>query len=629
MTHCLSELTVVTTRLTAQYTAASAAAAGNLGTTLVSFMMVLALLLALSVSLCCCGSGGGAHHHHASHDAAVAVAGDSGLNQLVLWNEFWLQNCNASSFPRLSSFGITANAGNAQNGAAVTIVGAGSIQGQHRMGPFGDWPRISKDGTMHNGGLPARANLTAAMTKIDAAIGALPAGFSGALYFDMEDWDPLWSLTPLQYRNASLAWVLQRHPELPIAAATAQAQREYESAAKRWLLAPLESARRAHPRAMVGFYNFPKCANAMGCEQFPPGTNASAENDKLGWLWDASSALFPSIYYDFVWHEGPGPIVRESRRLAGLGKKVLPVWWYYGCGSYAKFCSEANQLQQWRQAMAAGSDGFVVWGGGKPTPQGCRNFESYVSNVLGPVARKFTRNKADDGDVNKGHSDGTGESSSFPATIAAAGNDSLAAARVLADHLSPAMPVRVVSPAQARNVPHVAVGFEAALAMGVSAARMATLGDDAYLVSSAHPVPAGSVAVGASRGSLRGAVNGVYSLLRQLGFHTFAPNATARPAAVPVIPSGGWDILVHPWAPEFGGGGLLRKTPESERGVRTCSHMLAEHSMYHALRSNGNPGVEKKNILILTPNCRGPGLFVSGKLAREGWTTPPRTALWA
>lgn len=64
-----------------------------------------------------------------------------------------------------------------------------------------------------------------------------------------------------------------------------------------------------------------------------------------------------------------------------------------GCGSYSKFCSEANQRKQWEQAVAAGCDGFVVWGGGKATPEGCRTFEIYVSTVLGPVARNVTKRR--------------------------------------------------------------------------------------------------------------------------------------------------------------------------------------------------------------------------------------------
>ena len=74
------------------------------------------------------------------------------------------------------------------------------------------------------------------------------------------------------HRNASVAWVLQRHPGLSAAEATAEAQREYEAAAKLWLLAPLEAALRAHPRALVGYYNYPKCAAGMQCEQMPPDT---------------------------------------------------------------------------------------------------------------------------------------------------------------------------------------------------------------------------------------------------------------------------------------------------------------------------------------------------------------------
>ena len=226
--------------------------------------------------------------------------------------------------------------------------------------------------------------------SIDAAIAALPTDFHGSLYFDMECWDPLCEVTAPQYRNASIAWVLQRHPGLAPAAVAAQAQAEYETAAKRWFLAPLESARRLRPLAKCGYYNYPKCANGMKCQQFPTGTNASALNDRLGWLWRASSSLFPTIYYDFVWHGGPGPIVRESRRLAGAAGLVLPVWWYFGCGSYTKFCSSANQQSQWREAVTADADGLVVWGGIKATPHGCQTFESYVRTVLGPIAKNFT-----------------------------------------------------------------------------------------------------------------------------------------------------------------------------------------------------------------------------------------------
>jgi hypothetical protein len=233
--------------------------------------------------------GAGGVHPYYSRLQETTLPSSLDNSSRVLWNEFWLQQCNASSFP-LSQFGIAANARNAQNGDVVTILGGGSLEGQHRQGPFMDWPKISKDGTMQNGGLPQRANLSAAMHRIDAAIAALPPGFHGSLYFDMESWDPLWGMTPPQYRNASLAWVLQRHPGLSRGAAIAQAQTEYEAAAKSWMMAPLQSVRRQRPRALVGYYNYPKCADRMQCEQYPAGSNASAMNDQLSWLCAVSSS---------------------------------------------------------------------------------------------------------------------------------------------------------------------------------------------------------------------------------------------------------------------------------------------------------------------------------------------------
>eukprot|EP01051_Picozoa_sp_SAG22_P006310 SAG22_NODE_407_length_10957_cov_5.081691_3_plen_451_part_00 len=136
----------------------------------------------------------------------------------------------------------------------------------------------------------------------------------------------------------------------------------------------------------------------------------------------------------------------------------------------------------------------------------------------------------------------------FPTTVAAVGNDSVAAAHHLAASLAGHLQMRVVPPAAARGLPHVAVGFGAATAAGVPAAQLVSLGDDGYTVTSCCSVAAGSVAVGASPGSLRGAMNGVFALLRQLGFQTLAPNVTQVPASVPAVPSGagGWDLRVLP-----------------------------------------------------------------------------------
>jgi hypothetical protein len=66
----------------------------------------------------------------------------SETKRVVLWNEFTLASCNLSAFA-LDMFGITQNAGNAQNGAAVTMLGQGTTNVLRRHSTFEDhWPRI-------------------------------------------------------------------------------------------------------------------------------------------------------------------------------------------------------------------------------------------------------------------------------------------------------------------------------------------------------------------------------------------------------------------------------------------------------------------------------------------------------
>jgi hypothetical protein len=79
--------------------------------------------------------------------------------------------------------------------------------------------------------------------------------------------------------------------------------------------------------------------------------------------------------------------------------------------------------------------------------------------------------------------------------------------------------------------PRIAVGHGAAIALGVPPAALSDLGDDTSFVSTnaSRGVPAGSVAIASSAGSLRGTLHGAFAFLRALGFEFFAPNATRTP----------------------------------------------------------------------------------------------------
>eukprot|EP01047_Picozoa_sp_COSAG01_P063239 COSAG01_NODE_8162_length_2895_cov_2.185265_1_plen_198_part_00 len=86
--------------------------------------------------------------------------------------------------------------------------------------------------------------------------------------------------------------------------------------------------------------------------------------------------------------------------------------------------------------------------------------------------------------------------------------------------------------------PQVAVGYGAAVLLGVPAGVLDCLGDDSFLVSTegARGVPVGSAAVASSTGSARGSLHGVFALLRALGFEFFAPNATRVPSFPVALP---------------------------------------------------------------------------------------------
>jgi hypothetical protein len=89
----------------------------------------------------------------------------------------------------------------------------------------------------------------------------------------------------------------------------------------------------------------------------------------------------------------------------------------------------------------------------------------------------------------------------------------------------------------AAGAPQIAVGYGAAVALGMHASDLDALGDDSFLVSTktARGVPAGSVAIASSAHSPRGAMNGAFAFLRTLDFEFFAVNVTRMPSPPPSV----------------------------------------------------------------------------------------------
>lgn len=217
----------------------------------------------------------------------------------------------------LADYGIVENRGGHFAGQNITIF---------YKNKFGLYPYISPGGVAHNGGIPQRVPLRAHLARAAEDIRLLlqPA-FRGLAVVDWEEWRPLWAQNwgaKRIYRAASEQWARERHrgPRL--------ARRAFERAAQTLMEQTLLLGRSLCPGGLWGFYRFPDCFNGNWAKVANyTGRCRPAEarrNNRLGWLWAASAALYPSIYLPlalppalrrrYVHHR-----LREALRLAARG----------------------------------------------------------------------------------------------------------------------------------------------------------------------------------------------------------------------------------------------------------------------------------------------------------------------
>lgn len=230
----------------------------------------------------------------------------------------------------LSDYGIVENQGGHFAGQNITIF---------YKNKFGLYPYLSQQGVPHNGGIPQRVSLDAHINRVAENIGLLlrPA-FHGLAVVDWEEWRPLWAQNwgaKRIYRAASEQWVRDQYGILPARQQLRLAQLEFEQAAQALMEETLLVGRALRPGGLWGFYRFPDCLNSNWAKEANyTGQCQPAEvqrNNHLGWLWAASSALYPSIYLPlalppalrrrFVHHR-----LREALRVAAFGARgLLPV----------------------------------------------------------------------------------------------------------------------------------------------------------------------------------------------------------------------------------------------------------------------------------------------------------------
>ena len=347
----------------------------------------------------------------------------------IAWNSPWPSACagNTSTPPdALSRWGVTTNAGNAFNGAAVTTLYNSPV----RM-TLGLWPCYRADGSAINGGLPQLANLSAHLVKVRAdAAAALPDPlFSGYAVIDWEVWTP-WlpeavasTLPPPPARSRYFNASLQLAGGDVAAAATA-----WNASALALMVATLRAAREVRPRAKWGYFGLVQCTFDVATEACRPVFQRI--NDALAPVWAASDVLYPELYATcpFVGGgAGAGDVRcassakvtqklaarmaeanRVSRAAAAAvvgsgGERRLPVvpfaWYDLDDGActtsapgqpvgHCPLMRDAMDLRaEFGTAREAGAEALIVWGssGDVRNASLCAAMSEYVSGTLGPV----------------------------------------------------------------------------------------------------------------------------------------------------------------------------------------------------------------------------------------------------
>jgi len=289
---------------------------------------------------------------------------------------------------------------------------------------LGGLPFLSENGTAFNGGVPEAMNATLHLALLTAQIEAtVPADFAGLAVLDWEVWVPNWDAMVWGdkgctyhgdvYRNLSRAIVRSAHPTWDQAQVEARAKADFEAAALQALVATVRRASELRGAARWGFYAFPQnyfvcsptgtlnppadapdapASYQCGYENPLVGASLRAHSDALAPLWEASTALFPSVYLPSA-DTSPAQnaayaraVAAESLRVArqaaarrGATRPAVLVYTNLFYHHQPRLLTAQDLTAVYNSTAAAGADGAVVWGGTKS----CMDW--YVDGRLGPA----------------------------------------------------------------------------------------------------------------------------------------------------------------------------------------------------------------------------------------------------
>lgn len=238
---------------------------------------------------------------------------------------------------------------------------------------LGFYPHYTPQGVAVHGGLPQNCSLDLHLFKADQDIRRfIPAqDVRGLAVIDWEFWRPQWKRNWHKkdvYRQKSRELTAQAYLNVTEGQVEELARRRFEKSAKAFMQRTLQLGTRLRPNTLWGFYLYPDCHNYNLEQQNYTGYCPLLErwrNDELQWLWNSSSALFPSVAIRRNHSDSLSTLrfsqnrIRESLRVASLTSREfeLPTFVYLRLGY-------RDEALTFLTAVRTGSPTGVGGGGG-------------------------------------------------------------------------------------------------------------------------------------------------------------------------------------------------------------------------------------------------------------------------
>ncbi|XP_026856480.2 hyaluronidase-1 isoform X2 [Electrophorus electricus] len=295
----------------------------------------------------------------------------------------------------LSVFDIIYNQNQTFVGSNVTIFYSDQL---------GLYPHYTQQNESVHGGVPQNCSLRAHLLQADSDIRkAIPERtFQGLAVVDWESWRPLWErnwASKEVYWQGSRELVRAKHPHWPPKQVEAQAIKDFEGAARAFMEETLLLGRAERPGGLWGFYGFPCCYNY----QYKKNETYTGEcpplevkrNNKLTWLWNASTALYPDIYLDLGLRGRDREILLYTRHrvLEGMRAREQVTLSPPSVIPYARivytytleFLSQDDLVHTIGESVALGAAGVVLWGDSlyARSKSTCKAVKDYLDTTLG------------------------------------------------------------------------------------------------------------------------------------------------------------------------------------------------------------------------------------------------------